>query len=217
MNPPFPTRLLLLSLSMASTFFFACQNGPSEDPVQNTTPEQKQAEKPLPTDGMNTYTERDLDSLRFTYNFKMENALHVITKHDRSAVNVLPVEPWEKLLTRGGAFYNPEEIIYNNCKVHRKDYAVIQTSGKPVDVQVNGDQATVFIPFDGNTASALKQLREKHPDAKLGLVANDAITAVIEDWSAISNQGLRLTKLNVDAANFLRDAFTLVPEAEEAN
>lgn len=216
MNHTFPTRALF-ALLHAATFLFACQNGPSEDPGQNTTPEEQPTEKPLPTDGIHTYTERDLDSLRFTYNFKMENALYVITKHDRSAVNVLPVEPWEKLLTRGGAFYNPEEIIYNNCKVHRKEYAAIQTSGKPVDLQINGDKATIFIPFDGNTASALKTLKENHPDAKLGLVANDAITAVIEDWSAISNQGLRLTDLSLEAAELLRDAFTLVPEDEETN
>lgn len=195
-------------------FLAACDTGSDNTETDQGEEASSKSEKFVrnASDGLNEYSERDLDSLRFTYNFAMENAIHILTKNDRSAVNVLPVEPWEKLLTRSGIFYNPEDIQYNNCKVHRKDYVKLNTSGRPIEMKDGTNGKNVFIPIDGNTASGIKALKAKHPNAKLVLVADDAPTVVFEGWENITAEGVRVKDLKPEQAEFIRNAFTLVEE-----
>lgn len=166
------------------------------------------------TDGETVYTEENLDSLRYTYAYEFDNGLYFVVKNSQSTMGVMPVEPWEKVFVRTTDFAKDTQSGFACAKVHRTRAIKIFTGGRPLEVTGSGKNQTVFIPFDGNTASTFTDFQTKYPDATVALVAGEQTIEFFANYAGISVAGVSLTGLNKTQVEFIQKAFSLTKVEE---
>jgi hypothetical protein len=206
--------LFLIAAAAVFSVLQSCSNtenqGDTTPPVDSVTV----VEPRIVTDGETVYTEENLDSLRYTYDYEFENGLYFVVKNSQSTMGVMPVEPWEKVFVRPADFAKDTQAQFSCAKVHRTRGIKIFTSGRPIEVTGSGKNQTVFIPFDGNTASAFTDFQTKYPDATVALIAGEQTVEFFTNYAGISVAGISLTGLNKIQVEFLQKAFSLTKVEE---
>lgn len=195
----------------------ACTNTDKPSEISATADTVATVQPRIVTDGETVYNEEKLDSLRYTYAYEFENGLYFVVKNSRSTMGVMPVEPWEKVFVRTSDFNRENQGEFMCAKVHRTRGVKIFTAGRPLEVSGSGNNHSVFIPFDGNTANALTAFQSKYPDAVLALIAGEQTIEFFSNYVGISVAGVNLTGLNKKQVEFVQTAFSLTKvEAADA-
>jgi hypothetical protein len=209
--------LFLIATAVVFSVFQSCTNTENQADSTPSADTVVVVEPRIVTDGEIVYTEENLDSLRYTYAYEFDNGLYFVVKNSRSTMGVMPVEPWEKIFVRTADFAKDSQSEYSCTKVHRTRAIKIFTGGRPLEVTGSGKNQSVFIPFDGNTASAFTAFQTKYPDAAVALIAGEQTIEFFTNYVGISVAGVSLTGLNSAQVEFIQNAFSLTKvEAADA-
>lgn len=209
--------LFLIAAVAVFAMLQSCTNTENKDDAAQTSDTVAVVEPRVVTDGEVVYTEENLDSLRYTYAYEFDNGLYFVVKNSQSTMGVMPVEPWEKVFVRTPDFAKDSQAAYACAKVHRTRAIKIFTGGRPLEVSGTGTNQTLFIPFDGNTASAFTAFQAKYPDAVVALIAGEQTIEFFTNYVGVSVAGVSLTGLNKAQVEFIQNAFSLTKvEAADA-
>lgn len=191
-------KLLFLSAIIVVS---ACNNKPE------TVKPKAEPDVIVQSDGVNDYTARAIDSLKYTYSQPTPPAAYVVTKSDRVSINLTPLDVWEKLYARDSIFIDPIHVQKNWVKIHRTEFCNLTSGARPWTETETEGKIDVFIPLDGTCSSCLQELVRKYPDKEIALTSKEAFMVTITNGVELTSSGIQLTGLTRKQVDYLRAYF----------
>jgi hypothetical protein len=190
--------------------FFSCGDPSIDNPGddQSASGGQTNTEEVFMTDGVNNFTVRDIDSLKYTYNKPIEPGLYFMPRVDRVSINLLPVESWEKLFPIHPTFVDPIHVQTTWGVAHRTEFCKISTGARPFEVTQVENGKMVFIPIDGNCSNCIMELMKKHEGGVFTLCAEEKFLSLLSEQNGeINSSGITLKVLTDEQLTFLETVF----------
>lgn len=174
----------------------------------SNTGDQPKKEETVMTDGVNNFTARAIDSLKYTYNKPVDAGLYFMPRVDRVSINLLPLESWEKLFPIHPTFVDPIHVQTTWAVAHRTDYCKISTGARPFEITEVENGKMVFIPLDGTCSNCIAELMKKHEGGIFTLCAEEKFLSLLSEQNGeIKSSGITLKVLNDEQLNFLQSVF----------
>lgn len=169
---------LLLILGICA--FITCDTDEGTPDNNSTVQQPTQEVKPKKIgkyfDGVNDYTEREIDSLTYTFGQDLDNGIYLVYKHGRSTIDLLPALPYFRVVQPRNEFKEVIADDYRWTGIHRLDMQKVSTAGRPGKYTETEAGWELELPIDGNTAQGLKALEEKYPEGTFALYYGEGIS-----------------------------------------
>lgn len=185
---------------------FACGTPEQNSAATVPTTDSSAVIEPKVTDGHRVYTDREIDSLKYTAQAASEDGIYVVLRRGRS-IDLLPVEPYEHMTNLKPACVHPDSTQASWLVYHRIDRVPIQTASRPMKLTSIDSGYVLKVPFDGATASRVSALREKWVGHPLTVLHNGKSVGVFEDDALLNVEGVSLFATNREVLSNIKKAF----------
>lgn len=194
------TLFLLLSSTACETTSSSPKEELSHKTEVNTTPiddAQQYKEK---------FTEREIDSLRVETQTPIVDGIYLVQRHGKSPVNMLPLEPYEKLVTTNGESLNSGAVDHAWTVVNRMHFVPLVLDETPEKSATEDGKAALYLTLNDEQSAAFAELTSNYLNRQIAIVIDEKVCTRHTIKSAITSGNVQISSCSENGCEILLSA-----------
>lgn len=152
------------------------------------------------------FSERVIDSLRYVIQTPIVDGIYLVQRHGKSPVDMLPLEPYEKLVTTLGESLNSGAVDHAWTVVNRMRFVPLELSEAPERSATEDGKAALYLTLNDEQSAAFEELTSNYLNRQIAIVIDEKVCTRHTIKSAITGGNVQISSCSESGCEILLSA-----------